>query len=84
MPIDRRGDREVAMSNEANSLSADARRQFLKATALGVAGAALGVRPGLSAPKTMSIMHENSFIKTFDSISRRHLSRPTRSSPALR
>jgi multiple sugar transport system substrate-binding protein len=54
------------MSNEANSLSADSRRQFLKATALGVAGAALGVRPGLSAPKTMSIMHENSFIKTFD------------------
>jgi multiple sugar transport system substrate-binding protein len=54
------------MSNEANSLSADSRRQFLKATALGVAGAALGVRPGLSALKTMSIMHENSFIKTFD------------------
>src|SRR3984893_3371960 len=54
------------MSSEAHALSADSRRQFLKGAAIGVAGAALGVRPGLSAPKTMSIMHENSFIKTFD------------------
>jgi multiple sugar transport system substrate-binding protein len=54
------------MTTEAHALPAGSRRRFLQATAFGVAGAALGVRPGLSAPKTMSIMHENSFIKTFD------------------
>src|SRR5579859_2375633 len=42
------------------------RRQFLKAAGLGVAGATLSVRVGISAPQTMSLMHENSFIKTFD------------------
>src|ERR1700682_4652678 len=61
-----RRDREVAMTKKARALSAQSRRQFLKATAFGVAGAALGARPVSSAPKTMSIMHENSFIKTYD------------------
>ena len=54
------------MNKAGHALPDNSRRQFLKATAFGVAGAALGARPGLSAPKTMSIMHENSFIKTFD------------------
>ena len=54
------------MTNAVHALPDNSRRQFLKATAFGVAGAALGVRPGVGAPKTMSIMHENSFIKTFD------------------
>src|SRR5260221_4433899 len=66
LPMVGRRDREVAMTKKARALSAESRRQFLKATALGVAGAALGARPGLSAPETMSIMHENSFIKTLD------------------
>ena len=54
------------MNKAEHALPDNSRRQFLKATALGVAGAALGARPGVGAPKTMSIMHENSFIKTYD------------------
>ena len=54
------------MTKAVHALPDNSRRQFLKATAFGVAGAALGVRPGVGAPKTMSIMHENSFIKTYD------------------
>jgi ABC-type glycerol-3-phosphate transport system substrate-binding protein len=66
-PADRRAaDRGVAMTKAVHALSGGSRRQFLKATAIGAAGAALGIRPGVGAPKTMSIMHENSFIKTFD------------------
>ena len=54
------------MNKTGRALPENSRRQFLKATAIGVAGAALGVRPGFGAPKTMTLMHENSFIKTFD------------------
>src|ERR1700694_5555070 len=67
LSMDRRRHREgVAMTKAVHALPDHSRRQFLKATAFGVAGAALGVRPSIGAPKTMSIMHENSFIKIYD------------------
>ena len=42
------------------------RRQFLKTTVLGAAAVTLGAPPGRAQSKTLSIMHENSFIKTYD------------------
>jgi len=41
------------------------RRDFLTVTALGAA-AALGPRRAVAAPKSMSVLHESSFIKPFD------------------
>src|SRR4051812_18369059 len=54
------------MTKAGHAVPDDSRRQFLKATSLGVAGAALGVRSAAAASKTMTLMHENSFIKTYD------------------
>src|SRR5438270_8424703 len=54
------------MTKATHASLAGSRRQFLKATALGVAAATLGVRPASAASKSLSLMHENSFIKTYD------------------
>ena len=54
------------MIKTARKRLARSRRQFLKTTALGAAAVALGARPGRAQAKTLSIMHENSFIKTYD------------------
>ena len=42
------------------------RRDFLKVAAGGTAAAALGARPAAAADKTITILHESSFIKPFD------------------
>jgi len=42
------------------------RREFLKATAIGAAGAALAPRLGRAAGKTVTMLHESSFIPPFD------------------
>jgi multiple sugar transport system substrate-binding protein len=42
------------------------RREFLKATALGAAGAALAPGLGRAAGKTVTMLHESSFIPPFD------------------
>jgi multiple sugar transport system substrate-binding protein len=54
------------MAKAARNSLARSRRQFLKTTALGAAAVALGARPGRAQSKSLSIMHENSFIKTYD------------------
>jgi multiple sugar transport system substrate-binding protein len=47
-------------------MSGTSRRDFLKITAAGAAGAALLPRAGLAADKTITILHESSFIPPFD------------------
>lgn len=42
------------------------RRDFLKAAAIGTVGSAFGPAAGRSATKTLSLMHESSFIKAYD------------------
>src|ERR1700748_753350 len=42
------------------------RRDFLKVAASGTAAAAWGARPAAAADKTITILHESSFIKPFD------------------
>ena len=42
------------------------RRNFLKVAAGGTAAAAWGARPAAAADKTITILHESSFIKPFD------------------
>src|ERR1700752_2955949 len=42
------------------------RRDFLKVAAGGTAVAAFGARPAAAADKTITILHESSFIKPFD------------------
>ncbi len=54
------------MTKASHASLAGSRRQFLKATALGAAAAALGARQSTAATKSLSLMHENSFIKTYD------------------
>ncbi len=54
------------MTKATHASLTGSRRQFLKATALGAAAATLGVRPASAASKSLSLMHENSFIKTYD------------------
>jgi multiple sugar transport system substrate-binding protein len=54
------------MTKTARTSLARSRRQFLKTTALGAAAVAIGARPGRAASKTLTLMHENSFIKSYD------------------
>ena len=54
------------MTRTARKSLARSRRQFLKTTAIGAAAMALGARPGKAASKTLALMHENSFIKSYD------------------
>jgi multiple sugar transport system substrate-binding protein len=42
------------------------RRGFLKLAGLGAVGAMLGPQPGRAAAKSLTVLHESSFIKTFD------------------
>ena len=46
-------------------MSRASRRDFLKIAVAGAAGAALA-RPALAAGKPITLLHESSFIKTFD------------------
>ena len=47
-------------------MSGKSRRDFLKIAVTGAAGAALAPRIGHAAGKTVTMLHESSFIKTFD------------------
>jgi hypothetical protein len=47
-------------------MSSKSRRDFLKIAVAGAAGAALAPAAGRAAGKTVTILHESSFIKTFD------------------
>jgi multiple sugar transport system substrate-binding protein len=47
-------------------MSGSSRRDFLKLTAAGAVGAALGPRASQAADKTITILHESSFIPPFD------------------
>ena len=42
------------------------RRGFLKAAGIGAFGAAIGARPLAAQAKSLTMLHESSFIKTFD------------------
>src|SRR5436190_958814 len=59
-------DREAAMAGG----SRESRREFLKLTALGAAGAlaapAIGSTAARAAPKSLTMMHESSFVPPFD------------------
>src|SRR6476469_956992 len=47
-------------------MSDKSRRDFLKIAVAGAAGAALAPTVGRAAGKTVTLLHESSFIKTFD------------------
>jgi multiple sugar transport system substrate-binding protein len=42
------------------------RRGFLKLAGVGAMGAAIGARPAVAQSKSLTLLHESSFIKTFD------------------
>jgi multiple sugar transport system substrate-binding protein len=42
------------------------RRDFLRLAAAGAAGSVIGIRPGETASKTITMVHESSFIRDFD------------------
>ena len=46
--------------------SPPSRRDFLKAAAAGSLGAAFSLTDAQAATKSLTLMHENSFIKTYD------------------
>jgi multiple sugar transport system substrate-binding protein len=47
-------------------MSGRSRRDFLKIAVAGAAGTALAPSLGRAADKTVTLLHESSFIKTFD------------------
>jgi len=47
-------------------MSSRSRRDFIKIAVVGSAGATMLPRPGRAAGKTVTMLHESSFIKTFD------------------
>src|SRR5246500_4203496 len=47
-------------------MDATSRRGFLKLAGLGAIGAAIGPRPAGAQSKSLTFLHESSFIKTFD------------------
>ena len=47
-------------------MDATSRRGFLKLAGLGAIGAAIGPRPAGAESKSLTFLHESSFIKTFD------------------
>ena len=53
------------MTQPVRSWRSPSRREFLKLTALGTAGSVIGP-PRAGAATTMGLLHESSFIKTFD------------------
>src|SRR6478672_8394743 len=59
----RRGENNMAGPAPLHKRS---RRGFLKLAALGTVGAIIGPRQAPAAPKSLTLLHESSFIKTFD------------------
>jgi multiple sugar transport system substrate-binding protein len=47
-------------------MHATTRRRFLELAGLGAAAAAIGPRPAGAQGKSLTVLHESSFIKTFD------------------
>src|ERR1700730_16541458 len=47
-------------------MHAAARRRFLELAVLGAAATAIGPRPAAAQSKSLTFLHESSFIKTFD------------------
>src|ERR1700751_1488425 len=47
-------------------MDATSRRRFLKLAGLGAMGAAIGPRSAAAEAKSLTFLHESSFIKTFD------------------
>src|SRR6058998_990109 len=56
---------ENSMAGPAPS-HARSRREFLTLAALGTVGAVIGPRQAPAATKALTVLHESSFIKTFD------------------
>ena len=56
----------------ANIIRAASRRDVLKIAGLAGAGAMLGRRAGRAAPKSMTMMHESSFIPAYDAYLQEH------------
>ena len=52
--------------NRGESMDLTSRRGFLKAAGIGAFGAAIGARPLAAQAKSLTLLHESSFIKTFD------------------
>jgi multiple sugar transport system substrate-binding protein len=54
------------MAFSARPLSSPSRRQVLKGAAAGAAASIVGIPRGHAAAKSLTLLHESSFIKTFD------------------
>ena len=54
------------MGFSGEPLSSTSRRQVLKAAAAGAAASLIGVPRGHAATRSLTLIHESSFIKTFD------------------
>ncbi|HJT08299.1 MAG TPA: twin-arginine translocation signal domain-containing protein, partial [Stellaceae bacterium] len=54
------------MAFSAGPSSSPSRRQFLKGAAAGAATSLVGIPRGHAAAKSLTLLHESSFIKTFD------------------
>ena len=61
------------MAESGRNIFAGSRRDFLKAAAVGSVGSAFGPAAGWSATKTLSLMHESSFIKAYDQFFQKNL-----------
>ena len=48
------------------------RRGFLKLAGLGAMGAAIGSRSAAAEAKSLTFLHESSFVETFDEYMQRH------------
>src|SRR5690348_1311324 len=55
---------EVLMALTARPSASASRRQFLKAAAAGAATSMIGLPRGYAAEKSLTLLHESSFIKT--------------------
>ena len=64
--------------------SRQSRRDVLKLTALGAAGTLLGPAAVRAQTKSLTMMHESSFIPPFDAFFKNKLAPPTRRRPASR
>src|SRR3954462_4769232 len=55
-----------SVKQESDSMDTTSRRGFLKLAGVGAMGAAIGARPAAAQSKSLTFLHESSFIKTFD------------------
>ena len=62
-------------------MSGRSRRDFLKIAVAGAAGAALAPGAGRAAGKSVTLLHESSFIKVFDEYMQKTLAPPMRRRP---